>query len=40
MQEIASNLLSIVTLVFAVTSMANVGLSYTLGEIVGPLKDV
>jgi BASS family bile acid:Na+ symporter len=38
--ELLSNLLNIAVLVFSVTSMLSVGFSYTLREIIAPLRDV
>lgn len=40
MAEALSSLLNIAVLVFSVTSMLSVGFSYTLREIVEPLRDV
>lgn len=40
MTELLAALLNLSVLVFAVTSMLSVGLSYTLGEILGPLRNV
>jgi BASS family bile acid:Na+ symporter len=40
MREILSSLLSITTLVFAITSMFSVGCSYTIRQILDPLRDV
>src|SRR3712207_5261786 len=40
MAELLSSLLDIAVLVFSVTSMLAVGLSYTLREIIDPLRDL
>lgn len=40
MIDFLSDLLSPVTMVFAVSSMLSVGLGYTLREVLGPLRDI